>query len=587
METVKYARHSTLKIIERRGVKWLWSSLPTKQLYLLLLAYVLPMIDISFILAAVSSIVFAAAFLAMAIATLQIIVNSEKIDSFKEYSTIFKYFSLPGMQLNTRRLESELIRHSIGPYVTFVVALVFMALSVSLSFQKLLLYELLCIVAGMLSVGVFVHFQIYKSPLVLLSLVPRLLSWMNLFLLLAGSWIPLPEFLFFTAKQIFSVSLFGLSLNINLMTLFALPVQLTLVVYLLIRESWHNFYSGLGPYSLFVSWWVLCRNFLVQSSLTHLIGTLVALTLLLPAMPFIPVLILGSPLIFLFYYGLSKQFLVSLSVVTLLLVLAVATGVNFKQLKTAKWLRIPFENVILIQVVVTLMLSLVAANMYASTHSPSSLPVVSVSEYATYCGPLNWRDGDNMVQTQLNCLHLEGRMLQGHGTVVSVKIGRITNDAEMSLRALPSAVQTTMTCLFGSSVPECGERENMTTCIFSKCHFHKNNIYQFEIKANMLLSNDSSVSVTLVAATHLQTAVVLLRAGDEIHFNATFVEGMGSDAVALQVSTVVFEGRSYGKTSGEEEEEKSKQYLMTKLVSSLKSMMFLLLEVLFGYSHTL
>ena len=572
-------------MIERRGVKWLWSSLPTKQLYLLLFAYLLPLIEPVFILASIASVVFFGAFLAMAIATLQIIINAEKIHSFMEYSSVFQYFSLHGMKINTRKPESELVRHSTGPYFTFVGALLLMVGSISLSHDRLILHEVLCVVAAVLAVVVFFQFHLYGSPLVVVSMSTRLLGWLNVFLLLANAWLPIPEAFFFVGKQIFSVPFFGFSLGINITTLLTLPVQLLLAVYLVVRKTWRNFYDGLGPYCLFVCWSVLCRNFLARSNVGRLVATFAGITLLVPLLPLLPVLMLGSPLVFLLYFGISRQFVVSLVVVGVLSVLVFVAGFNYHQVKEAKWLRIPFEYVILLLVVSTGVVMLIAANVYASWHTPPPLPAVSVAEYTAYCGRGNW-EGGNTVQTQLNCLHLRGRLFEGLAAVDSVKLAQVTNDYEVTLRSLPSAVRTTLTCLFGSSAEKCGNRAGMTMCTFSGCHWHESDTYQFAVSATLQLADNETVSVTLVASEILRPVVIVLRAGDAIRFNASFLEGMGSEHMTFQLLTLAFEGNVYGRSSDEEEIEKQKDYLLNKIVSSFKNAICLLMEVLVGYTHT-
>ena len=128
--------------------------------------------------------------------------------------------------------------------------------------------------------------------------------------------------------------------------------------------------------------------------------------ILVSLVPFLPVLLALSPLFFLFYYGISRQFFISLSlvIITALFLLLVAT--NFSRLKEAKWLNFPLEYIFLCQILISIFLILVGSSMYAGLYSPSSLPVVTIGEYAKYCGLKNW-EGANMVQTQLNCLHLE------------------------------------------------------------------------------------------------------------------------------------------------------------------------------------
>ena len=194
-------------------MKWIWSSFPTKQFYLLLIAYLLPMLSISFVISTLSTAAFVAAFIAMFVATLQVVLNSEKVFSLMEYSNIFRYFNETGMAIDTRAPETQLIWHSIGPYVTFLVSLLIVVVTQGLAHPQLILFEPLCIVAAFFAAVVFFQFRCYKSPLILLSISTRLVSWLYTFLLLVTSWIPLPGFLFFGGKEIINVTL-----SVNIVT---------------------------------------------------------------------------------------------------------------------------------------------------------------------------------------------------------------------------------------------------------------------------------------------------------------------------------------------------------------------------------
>lgn len=551
------------------------------------------MLNVDFVISTLATLAFVAAFIAMSVATLQVIMNSEKVFSLMEYSNIFRYFSETGMVIDTKAPETQLIRHSIGPYLTFLVSLLIAVVTLGLAHTQLIFSEILCIIAAIFATTVFFQFQCYKSLLLLLSVSTRLVSWLYVFLLLLTSWVPIPEFLFFAAKQIVTIPLFNnVSFDINLMTLLQFPVQLTIAVYLLYRNSWHNFYTGLGPYFLFICWWVLCRNFLAQSHIFYLFMATFGVLILVSLVPFLPVLLALSPLFFLFYYGISRQFFISLSlvIITALFLLLVAT--NFSRLKEAKWLNFPLEYIFLFQILISIFLILVGSSMYAGLYSPSSLPVVTIGKYVEYCGPKNW-EGANMVQTQLNCLHFENRLLHAHGTVRSVKISQVLNDRRASLSTLPSSIQTSLTCLFGQTEPMCGDRNNMTTCVYSGCHFQFSNKFHFEINLDMPLSNHSdgdtsaeTIPVSLIATNKFKPLMLEVRMGMNLIFNATFVGGMGSDKLILQAVSLSFVEEMYRVPAEEEEdeEEAERQHILTRLISSLKDALCFILEILFGYT---
>ena len=587
VQTVHYVKRSILKMIERRGVKWIWASFPTKQFYLLLIAYFLPMISVHFILSSIATVVFVAAFIAMAIGTLEIILNAEKIFSFMEYSSIFQYFSEQGTKIDTKKPEALLIKRSALPYLTFAVSLCIALVMLNLSHQQLIVSEVICLVSAFFTAVIFFQFQCYKSTIFVVSASSRLLSWLYVFLVLFQNAIPIPEFLFYIGSTIISFPIFpGLALKLNILTLIQFPLQLALIAYFLYLNKWHNFYSGLGPYLLFVSWWVLCRHFLAQSSpFIIFVGTF-GILILLVLVPFLPILFLGSPLFFLVLYGLSRPFFISLCLVVIFALLLLFVGRFFGQLMDTKWLNISVDHLILLQILISIPAILLGASWFASLHSPTNLPPVTLTQYSEYCGPHNWA-GNNMVQTQLDCLHLQNRVLSASGTVEAIRIGQITNSKEASLSSLPASVSTVLMCLFGQSVPMCGHRLDMETCKqeYSGCHFHFSNKYTFAITMTIPLpphsgQGSANLSMTLLASNAFAEAAKNLAAGTLLNFNATFVSGMGSDRLTLQL--VALEGME----EEEEEEETSDtiHIVVGQLTSSVKNMFVIVLDVLLGYT---
>lgn len=586
-ETISYFKRSFLREVQHRGVKWLWASFPTKQFYLLLLAYILPMLSVTFMISTISTVVFGFCFLTMCITTMQIIENSERVFAFFEFSTVFQYFSTAGMHIDIHDSEKSLIKRSIGPYIGFGVALLVAILSLGLAHQQIIYFELLCMVAGVLAFGTFLQYQVYKSPVILVSISARLISWLYAFLLIASSWLPVPEFFSTLTEKIVTIPVFpGVSLSVNVMTLVQLPIQVGVTVYLLVRYSWHNFHSNLGPYAIFVSWWVLCRNFLTRvRSLPFLLEIVIGIAALFTLLPLIPLAMIFSPVFFLFYYGPSAQFLVALCVVIITALVALFLFKYFGNLMETKYLKIPLEYVFLLQILIAIPLILLSSFLLAQWYRPTALPVVTMSQYDEYCGIADWEESGNMVQTQLDCLHLEGRIFEARGTVQTVKISQVVNDKEVSLRSLPVYVQIALTCLFGETDPMCGERDkNMTTCIYAGCHFDHSNRYSYEIKLDTAPHKTSrSVSMSLTASGKFKPFVTKLRSGMQVQFNATFVGGMGTDSLQLELFSVWFDGELY-QLYDDNEEEEAKEYMQSRLLLSMKATLQLFLEIVFGYT---
>ena len=564
-----------------------------KQFYLLLLAYVLPMISAHFILTSIATALFMAAFIATCVATLQIMLASEKVFSFIEYSSIFQYFSEGDRKLDTRKPELLLVKRSVAPFLTFSASYCITLLTFHLSHHNIIPNELVCIISAFFTLSVFLQFECYKSPLFLASTSTRLLAWIYVFLIAVQEIIPIPEFLLYFGSASVSVPILsGFSISVNLPTLIQFPVQCLLIVYFLVQNKWHNVYSGLGPYLLFISWWVITRHFFVLSSPIYLFLCTFGLIILLGISPFLPVLFLVSPVYVLYYYGFSTMFFVYIGIIMCFLLLLLVLGKFSKKLMEAKWLNISFDYLVLLQVLTTIPIVLFGSSLVTRYYSPSDVPVVSVAQYSQYCGPQNWGGGGgNMIQTQLNCLHLRDRVLMASGIVEEVKIQEISNDHELSLYSLSNTIRAALTCMLGRLEPMCGHRSDMETCkgAFTGCHFHHSNKYTFAINMNMNLQPPPQtvdhhpqkvVSVVLLASSTFTTIVQELKVGDNLKFNATFDSGMGSDRVVLRL--IDLEGVYMGKD--EEIVEDSMQILANQVERSLTHTLNILFDVILGYT---
>ena len=589
MQTAHFYRRSLLKMIERRGVKWVWASFPTKQFYLLLLAYILPMISAQFILSSIATVVFVGAFITMSVGTLQMMLAAEKVFSLMEYSSIFQYFSEGDRKIDTRKPEMLLIKRSILPCVTFSIAYCVTLLAFHLSHQSIISNEVLCVLSAFFTLAVFFQFECYKSPLFIVSSLSRVFSWLYVFLIVFRPILPIPEFLLYFGSAAVPIPVLpGFTLRINLLTLFQFPFQCVLITYFLVHNKWHNFYSGLGPYLLFTSWWVLSRHFFALSSPLYLFLGMFGVVLVLALSPFLPILFLGSPLCILLYYGLSRQFFMCLGIVVAFVFVFLLVGRFSRRLMETKWLNISFDYLVLLQVLLSVPAVFIGASWFAHFYSPMDVPVVSLAQYSEYCGPQNWV-GNNMVPTELNCMHLRDRILAATGTVESIKIEHVSNDHELSLKSLPGPIRAALTCLLGQLEPMCGQRSDMETCKreFAGCNFHHNHKYTFAIGITVDFPPTDGrgapvkkVSVTLLASNIFAEAVENLQVGNHLQFNATFVSGMGSDKLVLQLVTL--EGHVVG--TDEESIQDSVQLFATQVIQSVTNTLAILFDVLLGYT---
>ena len=526
-----------------------------------------------------------AAFIAMCVGTLQMMLTAEKVFSFTEYSSIFQYFSESGKKIDTRKPEVLLVQRSVLPCVTFGVSFCITLLTFYLAHQNVIPNEVMCTVSAFFTLAVFFQFECYKSTLLLVSSSSRLLSWLYVFLIVFRDIFPIPEFLLFVGSAAVSIPFLpGFALKLNLLTLIQFPVQCLVITYFLLHYKWHNFYTGLGPYLLFTSWWVLTRHFFALSSPFYLFLGAFGILLLLAIVSFFPVLFLGSPVYFLYFYGLSRPFFVSVGVVVCLIVLLLLLGKFSRKLMEAKWLNVSFDSLLLLQVLLSIPAILMAASWVTYYYTPTNIPAVTLTQYSEYCGPHNWA-GNNMVQTQLDCLHLTERTLMASGRVQAVKIQQVSNNYELSLRSFPGIIRAALTCMLGDLEPMCGGRSDMETCKmeFTGCHFHRTVTYTFAIDLNVGLSPEDplqKVSVTLQASNSFAEMVKNFTVGNFLEFNATFVSGMGSDQLVLQL--VSLNGHIAGRD--EESVQDTVQLFVRQVMNSCTNTLALLFDVLLGYT---
>ena len=545
------------------------------------------MISPNFILASLATVAFLAAFISMCVGTLQIVLAAEKVSSFVEYSSIFQYFSKGARKLDTGRPEAILVRRSVLPCVTFGTSFCATLLTFYLSHRSIVPSEVVCIVSGFCTLAVFLQFEGYKSSVFLACSCTRLLTWLYAFLTVFSKVLPIPDFLLSLGSASLPIPLLfsGLTLRVNIFTLIQFPVQCMLIAYFLVRNK--CIYSGLGPYLLFTSWWVMTRHFFLLSSPLYLFLGTFGVVFFLAVSPFLPLMLIASPALVLFYYGASRVFYLYVALIVSFVVILLVLGKFSRRLMEAKWLNFSFDSLVLLQILVTIPAVLAGAYQVVRYYTPTHVPPVTLAQYGEYCGPKNWAGGDggNTIQTQINCLHLRDRELTAGGVVEGVRIQEVSNNYESGLQSLPSIIRDALTCLLGQQEPMCGRRTDMDTCKpeFTGCHFQHSHKYTFAVDLQLALPlSHDKISTRLLASNSYLEAVRELRVGETIRFNATFVEGMGSESLVLQL--VHLEGFTSTRQQEIENIEDSLQLLVYQVVESLGNTLTVLLDVLLGYT---
>ncbi len=576
IETAKLVKQAVLASVEKRGMRWLWSNFSTKHFYWFLVVYFLPMMTLQVIVSSISTALFNGAMLCMILITIQIAISSEKFQSRQEYLSFFQYFNSSDNPIRIPLPKLDVIH-----YITFSLAMVVATMSLGFSNHSFVYYELLVIISLVLCVTVLLQFDLIESHLVWVSIAAKTPGWLTvmvekLYMLFA---LQPPQILHYFRDPYFVFPVFGeLRFEVNLVTMIQLLAHIILLVVEIRHIDWKMFFSRLGPHFLFLSWFVLCREFVCGSSPLHLvvISTLVILS------PAYTLLFLLSPFYFLLYYGFAHPFYYSIASITILATFSLIVIIIFKYRKS--WiLNLSLEYVVLAFLAFCLSFVVFMCGWYISVYQAAEpLPVVAREEYGRYCGPGNW-DGGNMIQTQINCIHLEGRVFNSNAKVESVSIVEAKSRVGNSIQPLPTVIQSALTCHLGENTPMCGNRPGMSTCVENGCHFHHTLSYTFKIDAGILFSDSQSIKASLLVSDSHKEFVLQLTSGTVLEFNATFVAGMGSDRLTLQALHMSADGLEDTQNVEEEREEEIKKSMLSTLLRSIKNSIVVILQIFLGY----
>lgn len=551
----------------------MWSAFSTKQLYWLLAVYFLPMMTVQVIVSSVSTALFNAAVVFMVLVTMQIAINSERLQTRMEYVSLFQCFNKTGVQIQLPLPKSDAVH-----YVTFILGLLVAMLSLGFSNHSFIYYEALVIVSAVVSFLVMMEFDLYESKLFLLLMLAKSLSWVVLVAEKMCSLFPisLPRFLVWLKTPLWTSAWFGFGFVINPLSLLQLTLHVLLIFDQLKRLDWKTFLSVLGPHILFFCWFTLCRYFVSNSSAFHL----AIMSTGIVVFPLTTVIFLLSPWFFLWRYGFTPPFFYSLASVSLSGALSAFVAITFKRWRSW-WLSLPIEYVVLGLLGLLFGLALFLSAWYGSVFEVTTpLPQVSLDKYKEYCGPENWVGG-NTVQTQINCVHLRGRVLGSEGVVESVSVLESVDARANSLKLFPRFLQRAITCHLGSYNPMCGDKEDMVTCVYNGCHFQHDLTYTFKVKLKLPIKG---VGATLLVSNHHKEFILNLRSGMSLQFNATFVDGMGSESLTLKAVFLNADGLDDTLSLEKEREEEIKMGMLSTLVGSVKDCVSILLEIFGGYA---
>ena len=566
-------KRGVLKIVEKQGSKWVWSFFSTKHLYWFLAVYFVPMMTAQVIVSSVSTALFNATMLFLLTITIQTAIDLEKLQSRISYLSLFQYFNKAGTQIPMPTPKKS----DMAPYITFIGGLVVGVVFLGFSHHSFVYYELLGIISMVMAFLVMLQFDLYESPLFWVYVLAKAPSWVMVGLDMTCALIPFLSSspLTFLRNPLLTLSLFeGFDFDVNIITLLQCASHLCLLVYTIKYVKFT--YSSLGHHFLFFGWFVLCRHFISSSSPFHLVLILTSPL----AFPFYSIGFLISPLYFLYFYGFAPPFFYSIASIGIVVVLAVFVMASVK-IKRIWWMNISIEYIILLFMGFCVFLMMFLSAWYTSLYQVAQpLPTVSVGEYRQYCGPENWVDG-NMVQAQINCMHLKNRLFRSDADVKSVGIAKAQDTMATSISFLPKFLERALACHLGKFEAMCGDRTDDSTCINTGCHFQHSLTYTFKIELEIPIEE---VKTTLLVSHHHMEFVSKLKSGTSLQFDATFVDGMGSDHLTLQAVSLSAFGLADTQNLDRERNEDMKKSLMSVFFRSVKNSFIVLLEIFFGYA---
>jgi hypothetical protein len=384
---------------------------------------------------------------------------------------------------------------------------------------------------------------------------------------------------------------------------------LVLILRGLIGSGKMHFYAISGPFLAASVWWVLWMVFfdfvMLQDSVNWIWLGLSHVPIL------IPLSVVSSVIGFTFQYF---KYLIILAVVVVVIAICVGGCYHYGN----KIARIPqlryfkFDHLLLFFVTIPpLVLLFIFADVFVVTHRPAPPPPVKWGDYLKHCGPDAWVDG-NMAVTQINCSSLIGRRsVELSGIIDTVKVFQRDNTYETVFNKFSEvgSLKEAGYCFFGQKSDLCSrdvgdtptsddtptDSGTDTICRQNSrpCNLHHQSRFAFVIKVASVGDESTSkvgdqqgsaIVVNLLTRgghkpssadnTLINDIIRNLKRKQMVRFNATFMDGLGSDQVYMKLESIAISGTDWAYDSKEwkkmAEQEKYSQ-LMSFLINCARS----------------
>ena len=311
-----------------------------------------------------------------------------------------------------------------------------------------------------------------------------------------------------------------------------------------------------GPYLVTSLWWLLWMVFFHSMVATATSADAISWTWL--SVSHVPFLIPAALLLKLAYFAMLYGIQISIGVVVVVvIVLAV-----FLCFYCGAWLAklpfirlITFDHLIIFTVtVVPLAVLMGVADIYTVTNQAPPPAPLKWQDYCAHCGPRKWEE-INMVEAQFQCANLIGRRVVNLvGEVRALRVVSRENVYESIFDKFSffGSLREAGYCFFGTNRGLCGGgAENVdsstpdTACGENPCNLHNHDSFTFSIKLSKVRDVTSEdyrqceqVQVGLIAEHAFKEIIFALRSSDVIHFNATLIDGLGSEEVSMRAESI-------------------------------------------------
>ena len=309
-----------------------------------------------------------------------------------------------------------------------------------------------------------------------------------------------------------------------------------------------------GPYLVTSLWWLLWMVFFHFMAATATSGDDISWTWLsvshVPIL--IPLVLIGKLVSLALVYGI--QIFIGFVVVAVIF-LAVFSCFHFGALLAKlPYIRlITFDHLIIFTVVVVPLAVLMAvADIYTVSNQAPPLVPLKWQDYCAHCGPPKWKE-TNRAEVQFQCASLiRRRVVNLVGKVRSVEVVSRQNIYESIFDrfSFPGHLKEAGYCFFGTNKGLCGGKAgdadpptSDTACGENPCNLHNHDSFTFSIKLSEVRDEGNytecqSVLVRLTAEHAFKDVVFALRSDDVILFNATLMDGLGSDEVSMRAESI-------------------------------------------------